>query len=55
MNDATARSILCLPLMNEAKLTGQLYLENSLAPRVFTPNRIAVLKLLASRTSSQRF
>jgi PAS domain S-box-containing protein len=46
-----ARSILCLPLMNEAKLTGQLYLENNLAPRVFTPNRIAVLKVLASQAA----
>jgi PAS domain S-box-containing protein len=46
-----ARSILCLPLLNEAKLTGQLYLENNLAPRVFTPNRIAVLKVLASQAA----
>jgi PAS domain S-box-containing protein len=46
-----ARSILCLPLMNEAKLTGQLYLENNLAPHVFTPNRIAVLKVLASQAA----
>jgi PAS domain S-box-containing protein len=37
--------------MNEAKLTGQLYLENNLAPRVFTPNRIAVLKVLASQAA----
>jgi PAS domain S-box-containing protein len=46
-----ARSILCLPLMNEANLTGQLYLENNLAPRVFTPNRIAILKVLASQAA----
>jgi PAS domain S-box-containing protein len=45
------RSILCMPLMNEAKLTGQLYLENSLAPHVFTPNRIAVLRVLASQAA----
>jgi PAS domain S-box-containing protein len=38
-------------LVNEAKLTGQLYLENSLTPRVFTPGRIAVLKLLASQAA----
>jgi PAS domain S-box-containing protein len=42
-----ARSILCLPLLNRAKLIGVLYLENNLAPRVFVPARIAVLKLLA--------
>ena len=32
-----ARSILCIPLINQAKLIGLLYLENSLAPHVFTP------------------
>jgi PAS domain S-box-containing protein len=41
-----ARSILCLPLVNESRLIGVLYLENNLAPRVFTPNRTAILKLL---------
>jgi len=46
-----ARSILCLPLMNEAKRTGQLYLENNLASGVFTPRRIAVLKVLASQAA----
>ena len=46
-----ARSILCLPLVNQAKLTGVLYLENNLAPHVFTPKRIAVLKLLASQAA----
>jgi PAS domain S-box-containing protein len=43
-----ARSILCLPLISQAKLIGVLYLENHLTPHVFTPTRIAVLKLLAS-------
>jgi PAS domain S-box-containing protein len=43
-----ARSVLCMPLLNQAKLIGVLYLENNLAPRVFAPARIAVLKLLAS-------
>ncbi|HYZ33479.1 MAG TPA: AAA family ATPase [Crenalkalicoccus sp.] len=46
-----ARSILCLPLINQAKLIGALYLENNLTPRVFAPNRIAVLKLLASQAA----
>jgi predicted ATPase/signal transduction histidine kinase len=46
-----ARSILCLPLINQAKLIGVLYLENNLAPQVFTPNRIAVLQLLASQAA----
>ena len=46
-----ARSLLCLPLLNQAKLIGVLYLENNLAPHVFAPARIAVLKLLASQAA----
>ena len=46
-----ARSILCLPLINQGKLIGVLYLENNLNPHVFTPTRIAVLKLLASQAA----
>jgi PAS domain S-box-containing protein len=45
------RSALCLPLLNQAKLIGVLYLENNLAPRVFAPARITVLKLLASQAA----
>ena len=48
---APARSVLCLPLINQAKLIGVLYLENNLAPGVFAPARIAVLKLLASQAA----
>src|SRR5271166_1265239 len=47
IRDRKARSILCLPLINQGKLNGVLYLENNLAPRVFAPARTAVLKLLA--------
>jgi len=46
-----ARSVFCLPLMNQAKLIGVLYLENNLASRVFAPARSAVLKLLASQAA----
>jgi len=46
-----ARSLLCLPLLKQAELTGVLYLENSLASHVFTPARIAVLELLASQAA----
>ncbi|MGF6600367.1 PAS domain S-box-containing protein [Paraburkholderia sp. GAS448] len=45
------RSVLCLPLLKQGKLIGVLYLENNLAFRVFTPSRIAVLKLLASEAA----
>jgi signal transduction histidine kinase len=45
------RSVLCLPLVKRGELTGVLYLENNLAPRVFTPDRLAVLELLASQAA----
>jgi PAS domain S-box-containing protein len=45
------RSVLCLPLVKQGKLMGVLYLENRLAPHVFTPDRLAVLDLLASQAA----
>jgi PAS domain S-box-containing protein len=45
------RSALCLPLIKQTRLMGVLYLENNLAASVFTPARIAVLKLLASQAA----
>src|SRR4051812_41771762 len=45
------RSILCFPLINQGRLTGILYLENNLTPRVFTPDRVALLKVLASQAA----
>ena len=46
-----ARSILCLPLLKQSRLIGVLYLENNLAPHVFTPTRMAILRLLASEAA----
>jgi PAS domain S-box-containing protein len=46
-----ARSVLCLPLVKQARLIGVLYLENSLASHVFTPARTSVLELLASQAA----
>lgn len=46
------RSILCLPLLNQAKLVGVLYLENELAPRVFVPARTEIIKLLAFQAAT---
>jgi len=45
------RSVLCLPLVKLGTLTGIVYLENNLAPRVFNPRRIAVLELLAGQAA----
>lgn len=47
-----ARSMLCLPLLNQGRLAGVLYLENALAPGVFVPARIEVIKLLAFQAAS---
>jgi PAS domain S-box-containing protein len=45
------RSVLCLPLVKQAKLTGVLYLENNLASGVFTTKRLAMLELLTSQAA----
>jgi len=44
-------SVLCLPINRQSSLIGLLYLENNLAPGAFTPDRIAVLELLASQAA----
>jgi predicted ATPase/signal transduction histidine kinase len=46
-----SRSVLCLPIVKQAKLVGALYLENSLTPCAFTPDRVTVLDLLASQAA----
>ena len=43
------RSVFCLPLVRQAALAGVLYLENTLTSDVFTPDRTALLGLLASQ------
>jgi two-component sensor histidine kinase len=45
------RSVLCVPLLKQQKLTGVIYLENNLLPYVFTPSRISVIQLLASQAA----
>ncbi|WP_094603994.1 Serine/threonine-protein kinase PknD [Sporomusa silvacetica DSM 10669] len=44
-----SKSIVCLPLLCSGIPVGVLYLENSLLPGVFTPDRLEVLQLLASQ------
>lgn len=51
IRERQARSILGLPLLNQAKLIGVLYLENNLSSRVFAQARIPVLRLLASQAA----
>ena len=46
-----SKSILCLPIVKQAKLVGALYLENNLTVGAFTPDRVTVLQLLASQAA----
>ena len=46
-----SKSILCLPMVNQSKLVGVLFLENNLTPCAFTPDRVTVLELLASQAA----
>jgi PAS domain S-box-containing protein len=45
------KSILCLPLLKQGRLTGLLYLENTLTSHAFSSDRIAVLELLAAQAA----
>jgi PAS domain S-box-containing protein len=45
------KSILCLPLIKQGRLTGLLYLENTLTSYAFPPDRIAILELLAAQAA----
>ncbi|WP_437791704.1 AAA family ATPase [Sorangium sp. So ce693] len=45
------RSVLCLPIVRQARLLGLLYLENNLVTGAFTPGRLTVLELLASQSA----
>ena len=51
ISNRQTRSILCLPLITQAKLIGALYLENNLTSRAFAPARLSVLKLLSSQAA----
>ena len=45
------RSLLCVPIIKQAKLVGALYLENKLAPWVFTSDRVGVSEFLAAQAA----
>jgi PAS domain S-box-containing protein len=46
-----SRSVLCLPIVKQAKLAGALYLENNLTAGAFTPDRVTLLQSLASQAA----
>ncbi|MBW4455351.1 MAG: AAA family ATPase [Nostoc indistinguendum CM1-VF10] len=45
------KSLLCLPLLNQSKLVGVLYLENQLVTGAFTAERSQVLNLLSTQAA----
>ena len=45
------KSVLCIPILRQTTLIGLLYLENTLIPHAFTPERVTVLELLASQAA----
>lgn len=45
------RSVLCLPVVKQARLVGVLYLENRLAPAIFTPTGTQTTELLAAQAA----
>ncbi len=45
------KSILCVPIMHQGKMSSILYLENNLVTGAFTEDRIAVLNLLSGQIS----
>ncbi|MGZ4032965.1 MAG: GAF domain-containing protein, partial [Tumebacillaceae bacterium] len=49
LQERQPKSILCMPVVNQGRLVGILYLENNLTTHAFTRDRFEVMKLLASQ------
>ena len=45
------KSLLCIPIINQGKLLGILYLENNLTTGAFTCDRVEILKLLTTQAA----
>ncbi len=45
------RSVMCIPVLNQGRLIGVLYLENNKAGGAFTPERISICQMLASQAA----
>jgi predicted ATPase/signal transduction histidine kinase/CheY-like chemotaxis protein/HPt (histidine-containing phosphotransfer) domain-containing protein len=43
------KSIICMPLLHQGRLSGILYLENNLTTYAFTPERLEILRLLSGQ------
>ncbi|TVP60556.1 MAG: GAF domain-containing protein [Nodularia sp. (in: Bacteria)] len=51
INHNEPKSLLCIPMINQSKLLGIIYLENNLTIGAFTRDRLEVLKLLTSQAA----
>lgn len=51
INQHQPKSILCLPMINQSKLVGIIYLENNLTHGAFRDNHLEILKLLCSQAA----
>jgi len=51
INRETPKSILCLPIIKQRKLSAIIYLENNLTYGAFTPERLQVLQMLTSQAA----
>jgi predicted ATPase/serine phosphatase RsbU (regulator of sigma subunit)/tRNA A-37 threonylcarbamoyl transferase component Bud32 len=49
--DRQPQSLLCLPILNQGKLIGLLYLENNLITGAFTPERMTILQVLSAQAA----
>lgn len=45
------KSIICMPLLNQSKLNGILYLENNLTTGAFSSNQVEILNMLSSQAA----
>ncbi|MCP4269494.1 MAG: GAF domain-containing protein, partial [Candidatus Brocadiaceae bacterium] len=45
------KSVLCIPILHHSELAGVLYLENAITSHAFTPDRVEVLKVIASQAA----
>ena len=52
VSERRPRSLMCMPVLYQGKLTGALYLENSLTRHAFEPGGLAVLQLIASQAAT---
>ncbi|BAY13635.1 ATP-binding sensor histidine kinase [Calothrix sp. NIES-2098] len=45
------KSLLCIPILNQGKLIGILYLENNLTTRAFTGDRLEILQIITTQAA----